>query len=44
MSDWKERRRARIVFKQLKAGIKKPELLSGEEKRLLRKYYPFMFR
>ena len=38
MSKYKEKRRARIIFKCLKAGIAKPE-----ELKLLRKYYPFLF-
>jgi len=41
---WKEKRRARIIFKQLKAGLKTVDSLNDEEIKLLRKYYPFLFR
>jgi uncharacterized coiled-coil DUF342 family protein len=43
MSKYKEKKRARMIFKRLKAGITKPEDLTAEEIRLLRKYYPFLF-
>jgi uncharacterized coiled-coil DUF342 family protein len=40
---YKEKKRARIIFKRLKAGITKPEELTAEELKLLRRYYPFLF-
>jgi len=43
MSKYKERKKARIIFKRLKAGITKPEELTAEELKLLRKYYSFLF-
>lgn len=43
MSKYKEKKKARITFKRLKAGITKPEELTAEELKLLRKYYPFLF-
>ena len=43
MSKYKEKRRAKIIFKRLKAGITKPEELTAEELKLLHKYYPFLF-
>jgi len=39
VSGMNEKKRARMVFKRLKAGIVKWEDLSEEEIRLLRKYY-----
>ncbi len=43
MSKYKEKKKARIIFKRLKAGITKPEDLTAEELKLLHKYYPFLF-
>ncbi len=42
--DYKQRRNARMIFKQLKAGIRKAEDLSSDEIKLLKKYYPFIFK
>ena len=33
------RRKARMIFKQLKAGLKKPEELSEEERKLVMRWY-----
>ncbi len=44
MSKYKEKRRARIIFKRLKVGLSRIEDLSNEDLELLKKYYPFLFR
>ncbi|WP_457590745.1 hypothetical protein [Geoglobus sp.] len=44
MSKYREKKRARMVFKKLKAGLIAPEQLSEEDIALLRRYYPFLFK
>lgn len=41
---YKEKREARIIFKQLKTGLRETKDLSDNEIKLLKKYYPFIFR
>ena len=43
MSSWKERKRAKAIFKRLKAGLVSWEELSQEEFALLEKYYGWLF-
>ena len=43
MSNWKERKHARAIFKRLKAGLVSWEELSQEEFALLEKYYGWLF-
>jgi len=44
MSEYKERKRAKRIFKRLKVGLSRFEDLSNDEIRLLKKYYPFLFK
>ena len=39
-----EKKKARMVFKRIKAGLVRYEELSEDEKKLLKKYYWFLFR
>jgi len=39
-----EKKKARIVFKRLKAGIVSWDELKEDEIKLLKRYYPFLFR
>lgn len=43
MSSWKEKQKARGIFKRLKAGLVSWDDLSQEEFELLEKYYGWMF-
>lgn len=43
MSSWKERKKAKAIFKRLKAGLVSWDDLSQEEFELLEKYYGWMF-
>lgn len=38
------KKKARMIFKQLKAGIRSKDSLTDEEIKLLKRYYPFLFR
>ena len=40
---YREKKRAKIIFKRLKAGITSYDKLSKEDIALLRKHYPFLF-
>lgn len=42
--NYKEKQKARAIFKRLKAGLVTWEELKEEELKLLKKYYPFLFR
>lgn len=42
--NYQEKKKARRIFKQLKAGLKKFEDLSEEEKELVVKYYGWILR
>ena len=44
MSKWKERKRARMLFKRLKVGLATMNDLSAEDIALLKRYYPFIFK
>ena len=41
--NYREYRKAKALFKQLKAGIKTWEDMKDEDIRLLQKYYPWLF-
>ena len=41
---WKEKRRARMLFKRLKIGLTTFDELNEDDVKLLRRYYPFLFR
>ena len=43
MPSWKEKQRARAIFKRLKAGLVSWNELSKEEFELLQKYYGWLF-
>lgn len=42
LSYWQAKRQARILFKQLKVGLKSWEQLTPEQRKLVLKYYPFL--